>query len=271
MVRPEIEQFQKALLPPSVDAFSPAWIIGRFRKCVESYGLDSVTDHRIFQKLRDLQVGALFSLGLSKARQDREHWTTSVPEKEQTPDIYMYSFGQHPNILGGLRLEKLRVELKEWDHHNEENVREYLKLLLAKKKYPKNFHIVVYANKQGRELDLPLIAKQVIESRISGAWIWLLTTFDTDSETDSYVLACLNRKPGQIDFRLSEELMKHQGQLQAIKLRRGKFRGAPDFKDFVDVSMPKLTPTIKEILFQSNKRRKNDSLGSSIHQISNLP
>jgi len=245
----EVVRFQDTLLPARIDAFSPGWILERFRKCAESYGLDLVTDHLIFKKLREIQVGALFALGLSRAR-NREHWVASVPEREQTPDVYAYSFGQHPSILGGLRLEKLHVELKEWDHRNEEDLTEYLRQVLARKKYPQNFHIVVYANKQGRHLDLPSISKRVIESGISNAWIWLLTTVDLDSAPDSYVLACLNREPGQIDFRLSNELRKWKEQLQALKLRRGIFRGVPNLEGFVDVSMPTLTSDVKEMLFK---------------------
>lgn len=257
MVSKEIVQFMDALLPAGIDAFSPAWIFKRFNKCIETYGLDIIVGHRVFGKLRDLQAGALFALGLSKSRDSKEHWVASASEHERTPDVYLYSSGQHPILTNGLRLEKLNVELKEWDYRNGENLEEYLEKLLAKKNYPENFHIVIYTNKQGRELNLPSIATKISRLNISRAWLWLLTTADVNSRPDDYVLACLNREPGQIDFNLREELRTHEKQLPAVKFHRGVSQDIPKSKDIMDVSLPILTREIREVLFKKISDKRN--------------
>lgn len=130
---------------PEDSYYSPKIVIYEFSQLIKHAGQDVVFGERKYQADRELWIASLFALGIS-ANGKEQYWVGYG--KDNTPDAEIVAFKETEHLRGkGRDLELTPVEIMEFENHALDFEEELIKKL--NKKYPTNFHLLIFVTKEG--------------------------------------------------------------------------------------------------------------------------
>jgi hypothetical protein len=213
--------FEEQLFP-SDTAMSPTFVLGRFSGMLDKYGAEVVRLDGRFKKAREMWTGAVFLLGLGKAM-GKEYWL-SPEHVDQTPDIHGLSIAAHQTIPDGTILERIAIEVTEWEEHAGSGLAETILRKLAAKSYPDHFVLLVLARRAGQLVDLDAVAERLRQERerLRVGEIWVLGRPEDSPMGGRHVLRRVFPQPTHVEFVLTDKANAKAGQMQMVKFSRGK-------------------------------------------------
>ena len=200
---------------PENHYFSPNFIFKRFQKILEKCGTEYVMKKSKFQKEREAWIAALYLVGLSK-NNNKEFWV-GIEEVEETPDTYGVALR---DIGKGNSLDKLNIEVCEWENHSQLSLSDHIKRKLKEKKYPNYFILLCYVHhRSGEKVDLDEIYKKIMDEKYNVSEIFVVAS-QQNNQYDHFI-ARLYPNRLKIEFNRQEEILRLTNQIDIISTSRG--------------------------------------------------
>jgi len=185
-----------------------------------------------FQKEREAWITALFLTGVSKLNK-KQYWV-GVEETDNTPDTYGVTFR---DIGKGNSLDRMNIEVCEWESHSRLGLAEHIKRKLKGKKYPNYFILLCYVHhRSGEKVDLESEYQEIIKKKFGLAEIFIISS-QQKSKYD-HLIARLYPNRTKIEFNKHEEMIKIKDQNDIRKTWRGTGKD-PIPLGFKEIEWPK--------------------------------
>jgi hypothetical protein len=145
---------------------SPAFVIHRMQKIIETYGNLEARSSRRFKQEREAWTTAAWALGL-KEIEERDYWV-EIETEGGTPDTKLHRLDQS---AGHNKIETYNVEVVDWEEH----VDDPMQIIRQKcaRAYPPYFGLLVLG-RSGKFLDLNAVVDGIRGASVPFAEIWIL-------------------------------------------------------------------------------------------------
>jgi hypothetical protein len=213
-------KFQQEVSPSGI-AMSPAFTLKRLNGMIDKYGEGFVQSDVRFKNAREMWVTAVFLLGLGKTI-GKEY--RALPEHlEQTPDTYGLSVIPHAEKGQFNLLEKVNIEVTEWEEHAHGGLPETILRKLEGKHYPDYFALLVIARKPGELVDLSEVHETLSREagKISTGYIWIPGRPETSPQGGHHILDRVFKGRARVEFDMTEEARSTAHQKEMVKFSRG--------------------------------------------------
>jgi hypothetical protein len=228
---PKEAPFEQKLFPAS-PALSPAAVVGRFNGALNKYGQKTVFEDKRFQKARELWIGSVFSLGLTKLTKQR-YWV--VPDYSETPDLYLTTLVPHRKYKDSDTEVRSLIEVTEWEEHSCLSLSKQILKKLAGKNYPEHYILLVYIKRCGQVVNMDKVFQELQEHALPLLEVWALSPSLSVQGCD-HALFALHPIKTRSNFNLKNEVILSrnvQVDMLEIKRRKGRNMTIEGIKTFI--------------------------------------